>query len=116
MKNIKRTVLFYVWAVIYSLLGLTLAFLIFWNIGLAFKWDFAIELRELFNTDVRNTAYYASTSLLLQVLIILVAGILIACLIINDNHAKRVEKMKRKLKKSNERIETIQEATTETEA
>ena len=106
MKNKKRSASFYVWAVVYSLLGLLLAFLIAWNIGLSFKWDVAVKLRELFNTDVRNTAYYASTSLLLQVLIIIVAGILVACLIVNDNHAKRVEKMKRKLKKSNEKIET----------
>ena len=106
MKAKKHNVSFYVWAVIYSLLGLALAFLIFWNIGLALKWDFAIELRSLFNTDVRNTAYYASTSLLLQTLIIIVAGILVACLIINDNHSKRVIKMKRKLQKSNSTIET----------
>lgn len=108
MKNKKRSASFYVWAVIYTLLGLLLAFLIAWNIGLSFKWDVAVKLRELFNTDVRNTAYYASTSLLLQVIIILVAGILVACLVINDNHAKHVEKMKRKLKKSNEKIETQQ--------
>ena len=39
MKTKKRGVSFYVWAVIYSLLGLLLAFLIAWNIGLAFKWE-----------------------------------------------------------------------------
>ena len=63
MKAKKNNVSFYVWAVIYTLLSLLLAFLIAWNIGLSFKWDIAIKLRELFNTDVRNTAYYASTSL-----------------------------------------------------
>lgn len=106
MNSKKRSASFYVWAVIYTLLGLLLAFLITWNICLGLKLDFAIELRSLFNTDVRNTAYYASTSLLLQTLIIIVAGILVACLIINDNHAKRVIKMKRKLQKSNSTIET----------
>ena len=105
MKNKKHSVSFYVWAVIYSLLGLLLAFLIIWNISLAFKWEWAVELRSLFNTDVRNTQYFAATSLLLQSLIVLVALILVACLIINDNHAKRVEKMKRRLKKANSYIE-----------
>ena len=105
MKTKKRGVSFYVWAVIYSLLGLLLAFLIAWNIGLAFKWDVAIELRSLFNTDVRKTQYFASTSLLLQSLLVLVALILISCLVVNDNHAKRVEKMKRKLLKSNSIVE-----------
>ena len=102
MKNSKkRSVSFYVWAVIYSLLGLLLAFLIVWNVALAFQAEWAIELRSLFNTDVRNTQYFASTSLLLQTFTIVVALILVACLIVNDNHAKRIEKMKRKfLKKS----------------
>ena len=105
MKAKKHNVSFYVWAVIYSLLGLTLAFLIFWNIGLALKWDFAIELRSLFNTDVRNTQYFAATSLLHQSLLVLVALVLITCLVINDNRAKRVEKMKRKLQKANASVE-----------
>lgn len=110
MKTKKRGVSFYVWAVIYSLLGLLLAFLIAWNIGLAFKWDVAIELRSLFNTDVRKTQYFASTSLLLQSLLVLVALILITCLVVNDNHAKRVEKMKRKLAKSNATVEEVTNA------
>ena len=110
MKTKKRGVSFYVWAVIYSLLGLLLAFLIAWNIGLAFKWDVAIELRSLFNTDVRKTQYFASTSLLLQTLLVLVALILITCLVVNDNHAKRVEKMKRKLAKSNASVEEVTNA------
>lgn len=105
MKNRKHSVSFYVWAVVYALLGLLLAFLIVWNISLAFKWEWAVELRSLFNTDVRNTQYFAATSLLLQVLLVLVALILVTCLIINDNHAKRVEKMKRKLKKANAVVE-----------
>lgn len=109
MKTRKRSKSFYVWAGVYTLLGLLLIFLIAWNIGLAFKWDFAIELREVFNTDVRKTAYYASTSLLLQSLIVIVAAILVTLLIINDNHAKRVIKMKRRLLKSNSRIETTSE-------
>jgi len=113
MKNKKHSVSFYIWAVVYTLLGLLLAFLIAWNIGLAFKWDVAIDLRELFNTDVRKTAYYATTSLLLQTLIIVVAAILVTCLIINDNHAKRVFKMKRKLKQSNLKIENVVESTNE---
>ena len=106
MNTKKRSVSFYVWAVIYSLLGLLLAFLITWNVCLSLKLDWAIELRSFFNTDIRDTAYYASSSLLLQIIIILVAGILVACLIINDNHSKRVIKMKRKLQKSNSTIET----------
>ena len=106
MKNKKRSASFYVWAVIYTLLGLLLAFLIAWNIGLSFKWDVAVKLRELFNTDVRNTQYFASSSLLLQTLIVIVALILVACLVVNDNHAKRVEKMKRKYLKNNPSVET----------
>ena len=105
MKNKKRSASFYVWAVIYTLLGLLLAFLIAWNIGLSFKWDVAVKLRELFNTDVRNTQYFAATSLLLQSLLVLVALVLITCLVINDNRAKRVEKMKRKLQKANASVE-----------
>lgn len=106
MKNSKkRSASFYVWAVVYALLGLLLAFLVFWNISLAFKWEWAIELRSLFNTDVRNTQYFAATSLLLQVLTIIVALVLVTCLIINDNHAKRVEKLKRRLLKSNNALE-----------
>lgn len=107
MKNSKkRSVSFYVWASVYSLLGLLLAFLIVWNISLAFKWEWAIELRSVFNTDVRNTQYFASSSLLLQTLIVIVALILVACLVVNDNHAKRVEKMKRKYLKNNPSVET----------
>ena len=106
MKNSKkRSVSFYVWASVYSLLGLLLAFLIVWNISLAFKWEWAIELRSVFNTDVRNTQYFAATSLLLQSLLVLVALVLITCLVINDNRAKRVEKMKRKLQKANASVE-----------
>ena len=106
MKNSKKhPVSFYVWAVVYALLGLLLTFFIFWNISLAFKWEWAIELRSLFNTDVRNTQYFAATSLLLQILAIVIALILVTCLIINDNHAKRVEKMKRRLLKSNSNLE-----------
>ena len=109
MKNTKkRPVSFFVWAGIYALLGLLLSFLIFWNISLAFKWEWAIELRSLFNTDVRNTQYFASTTLLLQTLTIIVALILVACLIVNDNHDKVVIKMKRKLLKSNS-FETVNE-------
>ncbi len=104
MKN-KTRVSTYVWAIVYALLGLLLAFLIVWNISLAFGWEWAIELRSSFNTDIRNTQYFASSSLLLQAIIIVVALILIACLIINDNHAKRIEKMKRKLTKANSIIE-----------
>lgn len=100
-NNKKRSASFYVWAVIYSLLGLLLAFLIVWNIALALHAEWAIELRSLFNTDVRNTQYFASTSLLLQTLTIVVALILVACLIVNDNHAKRIEKMKRKYLRKN---------------
>lgn len=102
MKNSKKRPLStFVWAVVYALLGLLLVFLVVWNISLAFKWEWAIELRSLFNTDVRNTQYFAATSLLLQVLTIIVALIFVACLIVNDNHAKRVEKLKRRLLKSN---------------
>lgn len=100
-NNKKRSASFYVWAVIYSLLGLLLTFLIVWNIALALHAEWAIELRSLFNTDVRNTQYFASTSLLLQTLTIVIALILVACLIANDNHAKRIEKMKRKYLKKN---------------
>lgn len=100
-NNKKRSASFYVWASVYTLLGLLLAFLIVWNISLAFKWEWAIELRSLFNTDVRNTQYFASSSLLLQTFIVIVALVLVACLVVNDNHAKRVEKMKRKYLKNN---------------
>ena len=37
-NNKKRSASFYVWASVYTLLGLLLAFIIVWNISLAFKW------------------------------------------------------------------------------
>ena len=115
-NNKKRSASFYVWAVIYSLLGLLLTFLIVWNIALALHAEWAIELRSLFNTDVRNTQYFASTTLLLQTLTIIVALILVACLIVNDNHDKVIVKMKRKLLKNQAIQEVVEtEETIETE-
>lgn len=101
MKTKKHTVSKVIWGVVYGILGLSLAFMIIWNVGLAFKWEWCQELTKLFNTDVRQTQYFAATSLLLQVMLILVALLLIIFLVINDNKARRIEKLKRRLKKSN---------------
>ena len=101
MKTKKHTVSKVICGVVYGILGLSLAFMIVWNVGLAFKWEWCQELTKLFNTDVRQTQYFAATSLLLQVMLILVALLLIIFLVINDNKARRIEKMKRRLRKSN---------------
>ena len=45
----------------------------------------------------------------LQVMLILVATLLVIFLVVNDNKARRIEKMKRRLKKSNAHYETTQE-------
>ena len=109
MKTKKHTVSKVIWGVVYGILGLSLAFMIIWNVGLAFKWEWCQELTKLFNTDVRQTQYFAATSLLLQVMLILVATLLVIFLVVNDNKARRIEKMKRRLKKSNAHYETTQE-------
>ena len=106
MKTKKHTVSKVIWGVVYGILGLSLAFMIVWNVGLAFKWEWCQELTKLFNTDVRQTQYFAATSLLLQVMLIIVALLLVIFLVVNDNKARRIEKMKRRLKKSNASYET----------
>ena len=75
--------------------------MIVWNVGLAFKWEWCQELTKLFNTDIRQTQYFAATSLLLQAMLIVSALLLIIFLVVNDNKARKIEKMKRRLKKSN---------------
>lgn len=109
MKTKKHTVTKVIWGCVYGILGLSLAFMILWNVGLAFKWEWCHELVKIFNTDVRQTQYFAATSLLLQVMLILVAALLVIFLVVNDNKARRIEKMKRRLKKSNASYETTQE-------
>ena len=82
MKTKKHTVSKVIWGVVYGILGLSLAFMIIWNVGLAFKWEWCQELTKLFNTDVRQTQYFAATSLLLQVMLILVALLLVIFLLL----------------------------------
>ena len=106
MKTKKHTVSKVIWGIVYGILGLALTFMIIWNVGLAFKWEWCQELTASFNTDVRQTQYFAATSLLLQVMLILVALLLVIFLVVNDNKARRIEKMKRRLKKSNASYET----------
>lgn len=101
MKTKKHTVSKVIWGIVYGLLGLTLTFMIVWNVGLAFKWEWCQELTKLFNTDIRQTQYFAATSLLLQAMLIVSALLLIIFLVVNDNKARKIEKMKRRLKKSN---------------
>lgn len=101
MKTKKHTVSKVIWGIVYGLLGLTLTFMIVWNVGLAFKWEWCQELTKLFNTDIRQTQYFAATSLLLQAMLIISALLLIIFLVVNDNKARKIEKMKRRLKKSN---------------
>lgn len=101
MKTKKHKVSKVIWGIVYGLLGLTLAFMIVWNVGLAFKWEWCQELTKFFNTGIRQTQYFAATSLLLQVMLIVSALLLIIFLVVNDNKARKIEKMKRRLKKSN---------------
>ena len=77
MKTKKHTVSKVIWGIVYGILGLSLTFMIVWNVGLAFKWEWCQELTKLFNTDVRQTQYFAATSLLLQVMLIIVALLLV---------------------------------------
>ena len=106
MKTKKHTASRVIWGIVYGVLGLALTFMILWNVGLALKWEWCQELTKLFNTDVRQTQYFAATSLLLQVMLIIVALLLVIFLVVNDNKARRIEKMKRRLKKSNASYET----------
>ena len=50
MKTKKHKVSKVIWGIVYGLLGLTLTFMIVWNVGLAFKWEWCQELTKLFNT------------------------------------------------------------------
>ena len=48
MKTKKHTVAKVIWGCVYGILGLSLAFMILWNVGLAFKWEWCHELVKLF--------------------------------------------------------------------
>ena len=73
MKTKKHTASRVIWGIVYGVLGLALTFMILWNVGLALKWEWCQELTKLFNTDIRQTQYFAATSLLLQVMLIITA-------------------------------------------
>ena len=109
MKTKKHTVSKVIWGCVYGILSLLLAFMILWNVGLAFGWEWCQKLNKFFNEGIRQTQYFAATSLLLQVILIIVATLLVIFLVVNDNKARRIEKMKRRLKKSNAYYETTQE-------